>query len=434
MSRAELTGTRIRERRVMQGAKQTDLAREIGISASYLNLIEHNRRRIGGKLLMDIAHALNVEAHLLTDGAEAGLLGVLGDAARGADLSAQDAAQAEVFAGRFPAWAAALAVSQRRLGELERTVETLSDRMSHDPHLAEAMHELLTNAAAVRSTAEILAGSETLEPEWQDRFHANLDADSTRLAQTAQALARYLEQGKQAPQVREQLSPQQEAEAFLARYDYRFATLENSGDDTPEAFVERAGSTLSRSAQFILHGVLRQYREDAAQVGLIDIEAAVAQTGPDPLSLARHFDAPVPRVLRRLASLPALGAGLVVCDRAGAVIQRKPVDGFSVPRFDSCCPLWPVFGAFGAMGTTLRRRIGQQGKAQPQFDAYATAEAPVSPGYNVPGPARAVMLLLPVPAGDVALPLDDVGASCRICPHAGCAARREPSILGTPAL
>ena len=75
MARDALTGTRIRERRVMLSLKQSELARGIGISASYLNLIEHNRRRIGGKLLLDIADALGVEASMLTEGAEAALIG-----------------------------------------------------------------------------------------------------------------------------------------------------------------------------------------------------------------------------------------------------------------------------------------------------------------------------------------------------------------------
>lgn len=73
-----MTGSRIRERRVMQGIKQAVLANDIGISASYLNLIEHNRRRIGGKLLLDIAARLEVEPQALTEGAEAALLGLLG--------------------------------------------------------------------------------------------------------------------------------------------------------------------------------------------------------------------------------------------------------------------------------------------------------------------------------------------------------------------
>ncbi len=44
------------------GLQQADLARTVGISAAYLNLIEHNRRRIGGKLLIDIGRALGVSS------------------------------------------------------------------------------------------------------------------------------------------------------------------------------------------------------------------------------------------------------------------------------------------------------------------------------------------------------------------------------------
>ena len=57
-----LTGSRIRERRqICRACGKPNLRGRLGISASYLNLIEHNRRRIGGKLLVDIAGALAVE-------------------------------------------------------------------------------------------------------------------------------------------------------------------------------------------------------------------------------------------------------------------------------------------------------------------------------------------------------------------------------------
>ena len=49
MPERQLTGGRIRERRIALGLRQAELAPRAGISASYLNLIEHNRRRIGGK-------------------------------------------------------------------------------------------------------------------------------------------------------------------------------------------------------------------------------------------------------------------------------------------------------------------------------------------------------------------------------------------------
>ena len=67
MARDTLTGSRIRERRIMSGLKQAELARMADISPSYLNLIEHNRRRIGGKLLLDIAEVLEVEPQVARD-------------------------------------------------------------------------------------------------------------------------------------------------------------------------------------------------------------------------------------------------------------------------------------------------------------------------------------------------------------------------------
>ncbi|MFN0115511.1 MAG: hypothetical protein ACKVPY_12625 [Paracoccaceae bacterium] len=47
MARTALTGTRIREGRMLAGVRQADLARASGISAACLNLIEHNRRVAG---------------------------------------------------------------------------------------------------------------------------------------------------------------------------------------------------------------------------------------------------------------------------------------------------------------------------------------------------------------------------------------------------
>ena len=69
-----LAGSRIREKRLDRGLRQAAVAETVGISPSYLNLIEHNRRRIGGKLLSDIARVLGVEPALLIDGADANML------------------------------------------------------------------------------------------------------------------------------------------------------------------------------------------------------------------------------------------------------------------------------------------------------------------------------------------------------------------------
>jgi hypothetical protein len=428
MTRDALTGSRIRERRIMGGLKQADLARDIGISASYLNLIEHNRRRIGGKLLLNIAQALGVEPQSLTEGAEATLIATLREAADRAGLKGPELERADEFAGRFPAWADVLAGTRRRVLALERTVETLTDRLAHDPHLAASLHELLSTAAAVRSTAAILAETKTLQPEWRDRFHANINQDSRRLSDSAEALVAYLDAEEAG--LAEASTPQEEVELFLAEAGFGFASLEAAAD--VEAEIERligaAAPALSAPAAFIARGALRQMARDAQALGLARLERAVAELGPEPLEIARQLGLAPALVLRRLAALSDLGAGLVVCDRSGTVIFRKSVEGFSVPRYSGCCPLWPLFAALAGPGQVLRARVSQLGRAQAHFTALAVAEAQAAADYNAPALLQGYMLLLPVPAG--AGPAQELGATCRVCPRAACPARREPSILG----
>ena len=101
MPTRRLTGSRIREKRLDLGIRQATLADAVGISPSYLNLIEHNRRRIGGKLLGDLARALGVEVALLTEGADSDLLDQMRNAA-GLAGELTDVARAEELAARFP--------------------------------------------------------------------------------------------------------------------------------------------------------------------------------------------------------------------------------------------------------------------------------------------------------------------------------------------
>ncbi|MGC8203958.1 helix-turn-helix domain-containing protein, partial [Aliiroseovarius sp. PTFE2010] len=81
MPRRTHVGSRLRERRQMLALKQSQLAKQVGISPAYLNLIEHNRRRIGGKLLVDLSRALDVDPSVLSQGAEARLIDALRAAA-----------------------------------------------------------------------------------------------------------------------------------------------------------------------------------------------------------------------------------------------------------------------------------------------------------------------------------------------------------------
>jgi predicted transcriptional regulator len=184
---------------------------------------------------------------------------------------------------------------------------------------------------------------------------------------------------------------------------------------------------LSPTALHIAQGVLMQVAHDASELPLEQLRGAIATHGADPLALTRIFSVSASLILRRMAALPELEAGLVVCDRSGTVLFRKSVEGFTVPRHGACCPLWPLFGVLGQPGLVARETISQLGRAQAMFTAYATSEISAPGSYNAPALSQAVMLLLPAGSGTQAELA--VGSTCRVCPQAQCTARRELSIL-----
>ncbi|WP_170761918.1 helix-turn-helix domain-containing protein [Ruegeria lacuscaerulensis] len=426
--RDTLTGSRIRERRQIAGLRQAELARQVGISASYLNLIEHNRRRIGGKLLVDIAAALVVEPSVLTQGIEATLISALREAAADAVGQQAELDGLEEFAGRFPGWAGVLAQMHRRVVSLERTVETLSDRLTHDPHLAASMHEVLSTAAAIRSTAAILADTEEIEPEWQDKFHRNLHQDAERLADSSKSLVAYLDDSDSAEDRRG--VPLEDVEAFFDSNGHHFPQIEEGGDG---ADID-LGELDSSAAKTLTRDFLDVYASDARAMPLIEVKAALDGAGLDPLQLAAKFSVDLATVLRRLAALPDgyLGrpTGLVVCDASGSILFSKSVSGFAMPRFGEACPLWPLFQALNRPLVPIRKRVVQLGRTAAVFDCYAHAWPQAISGYDEGPVYRSVMLVRSVE--DVAQ--DDqavsrVGPSCRVCPNSDCESRREPSIL-----
>ena len=432
MPRDTLTGSRIRERRVTIGMRQAELARRADISASYLNLIEHNRRRIGGKLLLDIADALGVEPSLLTEGAEAALIATLREVAHENRAVRAELDRLDEFAGRFPGWAALLATTAKRIATLERTVVTLTDRLTHDPHLAASLHDMLTTVTAIRSTASILADSDEIEPEWQDRFHRNINDDSARLAEISRDLVGYLDTAENAGA--DFRAPQEEVDAVLGRHKYHFADLEE-GRATPAEIVAAEGAGLSAAARSMLLEMLDRLAQDARAVPQAQVAEALATRRPDPFDLAGLWGTDPGTAMRRIATLSdSLGAGpvaLAICDASGALVFRQPLDSFPFPRFGTGCPLLPLYQSLSRPMLPIAMPVEPPIRVPGSFDAFAFAQ-PVGPMVPNRVPLlQAHMLVVPVErAGDrgaeAGLP---VGVSCRICPRPLCAARSEPSIL-----
>jgi predicted transcriptional regulator/transcriptional regulator with XRE-family HTH domain len=429
--RAQLTGNRIRERRLVLGLKQADLAAGVGISASYLNLIEHNRRRIGGKLLVAIARALEVEPAQLSEGADATLYDALQSAALALPTAfgaAPETERIDELAGRFPGWAGFIAAQHKRNAALEAQVEGLRDRISHDPVLADAMHEVLSTVAAIRSTAEILVRDADLDPVWRARFHRNLHEEAERLSTRATALLRHLEvKDDDGPRVTS--TPIETVEAMFEAAGHHFPEIEARGTEAIPAVLGRAAGMTDPAARALGERWLGAYAADAARLPLAVLQPAAEAAGHDPAALLALGQGDVALVLRRLATLPrqpALGEGgpafgLAICDGSGALIFRRRLTAFSMPRFGAGCPLWPLYRALGRPGQPEAALIEMPQGAL--FRAWAVSQ-PIGPvGFGEAPVMQAVMLVTPAEAG-AAGPTISAGPGCHLCARWECPARR----------
>lgn len=430
MARPALTGSRIRQYRIDQGIRQAELARQCDISPSYLNLIEHNRRKIGGALLNKVAEILAVDPATLSEGAGAALTGALDVVAAGREVE-----RSEDFAGRFPGWARIVTEQQARVTELERMVETLNDRLTHDPFLSASLHNVLSTVTAIRSTSGILATGEDIEAEWQARFQRNIYEDSQRLAEATEGLVGYLDAGGDVE--REVSLPHDELEAWLTDQDWRFEALEEGGDVALADVVAEGRSHLaSLASQSLAMKYLERYRADVAALPGAELEAAVLGGERDPMQLAARFSIDLPRAMRRMATLPGrffkggLPPGIVICDGSGTLTFRKPVRGFEPPRFGAACAVWPLFQALQRPLTPVRSEFALVGQDDVRFQTWSMATSDFLGGFDRPPVVESTMLLMPVLASVGADdPPYQVGTSCRVCAIKACPARREPSIL-----
>ncbi len=249
-------GFRIKQRRRDLGLTQAGMAQNLGISASYLNLIEANKRTIGGRLLQQIAQQLDLDFDSLTGETERRLMAGLSEAASEPSMrqAGVDPASVPDFVGRHPAWAAALLATLRLGRAQEQTVAALSDRLAQDPVLSDALHRVISHVTAIRSTAEIIEGGDALPTEMRERFDAIIGEESGKLAEAAQGIVRYFDASE--PGSTSGIPSEEVDDNFIANANH-FPALELAGDEMRKTLDSIAGGLDAALADYLqnAHGI-----------------------------------------------------------------------------------------------------------------------------------------------------------------------------------
>jgi XRE family transcriptional regulator, fatty acid utilization regulator len=221
-------GIRVSSRRKALGISQAALARAVGISPSYLNLIEANKRQVGGSLLQRIAAELSVDIGALNGDTEHRLIhelqeafadpilegsGLGSDAAR--DLVAENPKIAGVIARLFRAYGAALS-----------NADTYADRLRADPLLSQLLHQVLSGITAVRAGTEILEDVPDLSDDERNRFLSTIGREARGLTDVAQNL---IGQFDRASRVARSVTPRRELDDLIFSAENYFPALEDAG-------------------------------------------------------------------------------------------------------------------------------------------------------------------------------------------------------------
>lgn len=414
-------GELLRQKRLALGVSQAQMAQRLGVSAAYLNLIEHNRRKIGAPLKAKVHKDLGVDLDTLERGGPDGVIDDMLLAASLIEIVASegiDQDSAQEVAVRHPFWAQVIAAQLAKVHALEEQVARLQDRIGHDAKLEEALHEMLSKVTSIRSMAAILRGSDDVSVEWLQRFHRNIDEDGRQLAVSAQALAEYLTEVEQSDPALQT----KDAAWFWRKSGYYVPQLERTQPDV-DAMLDEAQLT-DRDARFAVQKIFRLLHEDAQRLPQEAFQDRHVIAAADVLQLAEDHHMPIAAVLRRLALHPSqTRSGLVIVDHKMAPVFVKPLNNFD-PQLgqDHLCALWPVFDGgliengfaqvpFSIAGAPLGRYIAQ---------SAGQVEHQQGRGFQL-----RVMRVLPRAAEDPNA--RTLGLRCRLCPQHGCTLRTIPA-------
>jgi predicted transcriptional regulator/transcriptional regulator with XRE-family HTH domain len=442
MARA-LIGRTVRRLRTERDLSQQALATRLGISASYLNLIEHDQRAITASLLIKLGETLRVDLAALSGNVERQLEASMREAFADPVLGAEAVPEAEVAAlgassptaaravlALYRAWrvaredAAGIALpsGRRILLPNEEARDLFDARSNHFPPLEQAAEAIAAElGAAPAETNHAIAErlrrlhGVTVTVQHLDGALRRYDP-ATRVLVLSETLAR-------------------ESRGF--QMAFQLALLEVR--DAVESVLREAAPASPESAMLIRVGLLN-YAAGALVMPYAPFLTAAQALRHDVVALAARFGVSFEQACNRLATLQRPGARgvpffFVRVDPAGNVSKRFSAAGFPFARFGGSCPRWVVHTAFAVPGT-IRVQVAELPDGA-TFLCFARTITRPAARWGDPAPVHVVAMGCAVAhAGDVVyadgLNLErakvGIGLSCRLCDRPDCRSRAFPPL------
>lgn len=455
LERKAMLGHKVRRFRMDTGLSQTEMAAQIGISPSYLNLIEHNQRPVTVPLLFKLGQTFEIDLKEFAEDDDqrlaAGLSEVFGDTL----FEGQRVSEREIkeLVSAAPAAAQGVLSLYQAYRQLWDTAQALAHREGGDGGIEAAMP-----VAPVEEVRDFLQSEsnhfdplERLAEEIWDT--AGLDRDALFVG-----LRDHIEREHG---IGVRVMPQEVMGDTLRRWDHHrrriliSETLLGSGRvfnlavqfilitrrDLLDDLVERAKLS-SDEAMGLLRATHAAYFAGALMMPYAPFLKAAKELRYDVELLRRRFGASFEQVCHRLTTLQRPGARGVPffflrVDNAGNISKRLSGGGYHFARFGGTCPRLAVHDVFRTPG-----QIQTQVAALPDdtmlfllartLDVSGGGRDPLQPRYAIALGCewKEARHLAYADCHDAKKKPDAVpaGVSCRVCERLDCTQRAHPPV------
>ncbi len=317
MAQKAWLGNQVRRLRREQGLAQVEMAKRLGISPSYLNLIEHNQRPLTLPLLLKLGQEFNVDLRSFSDNEEARLLAELSELLgepmfREHDLSREDLQQ---LVAASPNACHAILALFRGFRQAREEVRALAERVSDDTYLATSTHELREILTNIRSFSEILHDYADLEDAQRQQIHGILVRESEKMSAYVDQMSLLSpEEGLKTPDSAG--SAVQEMTDFVHDHRNHFPALEEAA----EALWAEAGVTADAVAVKAAEILRQRYGVTVEIAAQLDLGHALVDYDGEAHSL--RLSAGLPPASRTFQVLRHLG-GVACEDQIETILEAS---------------------------------------------------------------------------------------------------------------
>jgi predicted transcriptional regulator/DNA-binding XRE family transcriptional regulator len=446
-----IIGQRLKVLRQSLGLTQGQLAAELGVSASYITLIEADQRPASAKLLLRLAEVYDLNISELAPSSNAQLTADFEAALKDPALEAGPLPRAEIEAvlQASPRIAAALVRLHERytqatlhsdadpltdrakvealddasrpvdavrnwlydnrnyLDDLDHAAETMAEELGLQravPHI-ELAGRLSDHGIRVRVLPSNVMGEQLrrFDPHRRELMLSELLGEASRRFQIGVLLARL------------------EQEAAMDR------TLEKSGLTDPSA-LSLGRITLTN---YFAAALLMPYRRFLAACESLRYDVEL---------ISHRFGTSYEQTAHRMSTLQRTDARgipffFVRVDRAGNISKRFSAGRFAISRFGGTCPLWNIHAAFEA--DQVQTQIIRMPEGASYF-SFARTVTRAGGSHFAPAPRFAIGLGCDVAYAPRLIYADgidlgrtkpvDIGLNCYLCERANCASRAHAPI------